>query len=738
MVSLKSSVIAFVRGKIHKHDGSMSFWIALISLLPLLIRGPLDQEEYDLGIFSGQFAFESLWEGSFGLWLPELGFGTPMPIGQSFGSYFPFASLSIFGMSLWFCVFWLAQLWLGTYFMLRLCRRLGVEHRVAIVAAVSFVLSMPTMNYGMTDEWPTAFFTWTMYPVVISLLTDLLLSGDSDRLANKIPLLGFVLGLWLSKSHPGHISLLLIPMAIYVLVLMPWRNMRIFFALSVAGVISLLISLDTYAFIYAEAAHFPSGLSRATQPGYTPLTYLWTLLYPLTSPPDQMFISGMSNYLRNRFSRGPFFGTPFMLLAIGASLWLTIDRNRIKAATGLAFLTALILSMADTSVSKVFSGLWLARDPVVLFGILTAAMLLTSIRQTESVWQKRVGTFLLAGQAGHVLLAFIPFIAYNGFHFGAPETFAARIHYVGEGKPSNLKNWLTGNGSRTGQRFFLSNQVQGEMRRAWIDEGIYGYTVLVRLGLHVVTGWFKNVSMDSIYPSPYLMHGKISGDSFVIDNRSFLDVAGIRWILVGGNEVQARPKNSGFQPPLVFNGRNGKSLALLENLDAWPLAVFIDPRLATITDLPRASNCPLEGIACADFEQIKDARQADKVETHTVHEQIILNFLPSSRPRQIFMTVFAHDGWIARADGKELPINKVGGVFMSMSVPAGIGKIELTYGSTWRMATMIISITSGVLMAFLAILLAQKGCSLNTARLTSPDDDRFHPFQSQGHAPRNL
>jgi hypothetical protein len=701
----------------------MSFLIALISLLPLLIRGPLDQEEYDLGIFSGQFAFESLWEGSFGLWLPELGFGTPMPIGQSFGSYFPFAFLSVFGMSLWFCVFWLAQLWLGTYFMLRLCRRLGVEHRVAIVAAVSFVLSMPTMNYGMTDEWPSAFFTWTMYPVATFLLSDLLLSNRSDRLVNRIPLLGLVLGLWLSKSHPGHISLLLIPMAIYVLVLMPWRNTRILCALIVAGLISLLISLDTYAFIYAEASHFPSELGRATQKGYTSLTYLWTLLYPLTSPLDQMFISGMDNYLRNRFSRGPFFGTPFMLLAICATLWLAIDRNRMRAATGLAFLTALILSMADTSVSKVFSGLWIARDPLVLFGILTAAILLTSILQTRSIWQKRVGTFLLAAQIGHVLLAFIPFIAYNGFQFGAPETFAARIHYVGEASPSNLKNWLTDNGSRKGQRFFLSNQVQGEMRHAWIGEGLYGYTGLIRLGLPVVTGWFKNVSMDSIYPSPYLMHGKINGDSFVIDNHAFLDVAGIRWILVGGNEVQSLSKDSRFQPPLVFNGSNGRSLALLENPDAWPLAVFIDPRLVAIHNFPRAPDCPLEGVACANFQQIKDARQVDDVKAHMSHERITLSFQPSSRPRQIFMTVFAHDGWVARAGGKEIPINIVGGAFMSMSVPAGIGEIDLTYGSKWRLATMIISIASGVLMAVLAILMAQKG-TFNSVRLTSRPD---HP-----------
>ena len=700
--------------------------IALISLLPLLIRGPLDQEEYDLGIFSGRFAFESLWEGSFGLWLPELGFGTPMPIGQSFGSYFPFAFLSIFGISLWFCAFWLAQLWLGTYFMFRLCLRLGMEHRVVIVAAISFALSMPTMNYGMTDEWPSDFFTWTMYPVATFLLSDLLLSDGSDRLANKIPLLSFVVGFWLAKSHPGHISLLLIPLGIYLLVLMPWRNTQILFSLSITCLISILISLDTYAFLFTEASLFPPELVRSAQAGYAPITYLWTLLYPLTAPIDQIFIFDIRNYLGNRFSRGPFFGAPFMMLAIGSTLWVALDRKKIRAAIGLAFLASFLLSIATTQLSIIFSGGWLARDPLILFGILAAGMLATEMLKTTSPWKKCLVNFLLLAQIVHILLAFIPFVAHNGFHFESfkiSESYVNRTHYAGEDDPSELKSWLTDNGNRLGQRFLLSNQVQEEMRHDWIDEGIYGYTTLIRLGLPTVTGWFKNVSMDSIYPSPYLMHGKINGDSFVINNRSFLDVAGIRWILVGGNEVQTLSKDSELRTSSIFNASNGKSLALLENPDAWPLAVFIDPRLIAIDNFPRAPGCPLEGIACANLQHIKEARQAGDVKAHMTHERITLNFLPSSRPRQIFMTVFSHDGWTARVVGRELPINKVGGAFMSISVPAGIGEIELTYGSTWRLATMIISIASGAIMAFLAVLMTQKG-SFNAARLTSRPDRR--------------
>lgn len=702
--AVKATYFSFV--KTDKHDVLISFLLSFFALLPLLIRGPLDQEEYDLGIFSGRFAFEALWKGSLGLWLPELGFGTPMPIGQSFGSYPPFGLLNLIGMSTFFCIFWLTQLWLGTYFMFRLCRQLEIEHTVAIVAAISFVLSKPTMNYSMTDEWPTAFFTWTLYPVIIFLLTALLLNKDGLR-SKKILMLGLALGLWLSKSHPGHVSLLLIPMAIYALVLMPWLNMKIICAFIIACLIAFLVSLDTFAFIYNEASLFPSGLVRNTQPGYSLVTYLLTLFYPIASPQGYTIITGVEQYLRNHFSRGPFFGTLFMLSAM-CSLWITLGLNRWRVATGLAFVIAFILSMLDTSVSKVFSGLWLARDPLILFGILTAAMLLTSLAKLGTIFHRRIVAFLLLGQIIHVLLGFIPLIAHTGFRLNLSESSNHRFHYFGESTPSKLKTWLTDSGNRKGQRFFLSNKAQDAITHEWQDQGIYGNTDLVRLGLPVVTGWFKNISMDPIYPSAFLMHGRINGDTSIIENKSFFDVAGIRWLLVKGNEVPSYSKNNKFKPPLLFFGSNEKSLALLENPDAWPMAVFIDPTQDFLNKFPRASGCNLEGIACANLEVIRNARKDGHISVQIEHEQIILRFSPNQTKRQIFLSFFSHNGWVARAEGRELQIQKIGGAFMKIIAPSGVSEIKLNYNPTWRKMAMIISLASGIIVATLLILVTLK------------------------------
>lgn len=698
MVSEENPVKVVVDKPNNWSTGFISFCISLISLLPLLVRGPLDQEEYDLGIFSGRFAFKAFFDGSYGLWLPDLGFGTPMPVGQSFGSYLPFVMFDMLSMSQWFIVFWLLQLWLGIYCMLRLCRSLDIKRNVGLLAAVTFALSMPTVNYGFTDEWPTAFFTWTIYPVVILLLTNFLQAED-DKFAPKVGLLGFIMGVWLLKSHPGHLSILVIPMVIYVLVLMPWRNTRIWLGLSLACLISLLMSFDTYAFIAIESSRFPANLARATQSGYTPQTYLWTLLYPLTFPVEQTFVVSLKDFLRNRFSRGPFFGTPFMLIAVGAALWAILEQNRQRTAAGLAFLVSLTLSLADSSMVKVFSGMWLARDPLIIFGILSAAMALTAILNSRSVWCRRIGISLMVCQIMQLLLAFIPFIAYSGFHYDAPKTFTNRIHYLGEDASSNLKSWLTGNGSRIGQRFLLSTQVQSDMRRTWTSEGVYGYTALVRIGLPVVNGWFKNISMDTIYPSSYLMHGKISGNSAIFNNRSFLDVAGIKWILLDADELKDFPRYTDFEFPHIYKGKNGQSLALLENPRAWPLAVFIDHDIINLHKLPRAAGCSYEGISCANLDYLKAAKQPGNIDSHMSHERITLKFQPSSHTRQALLTVFAHDGWKAQTGGEKLPINKIDGAFMSVQVPAGASKIELSYQPTFRLTAMLISLISSTLAA---------------------------------------
>lgn len=683
--------------------GRICFALSILALLPLLARGPLDQEEYDLGVFSGRLVFESLWHGRLSFWLPDLGLGTPMPIGQSFGAYAPFALSDILGLSLWFCTFWIFQLWLGTYCLYRLCRRIGVAPGIAVVAALTFALSMPTINYGMTDDWPTAFFTWTMYPVVVYLLTSVLVDRQGKNLHSSCAVLAVATGFWLAKAHPGHIAVLLVPFAAYWAVLCPWRSRRVWLGLGFVAVLAGLMALDTYTFLASEFASFPPNLVRASQPGYEASAFLRALIFPL-SDSTHVVVDGWRAILLNHYSRGPFFGAPFMLCAAGFVVWSIFKRSRLNAALSAALLISIAISLADNSVSKVASGLWLARDPLTLFGILAASRAIAALDAATEKW-RRIYPKLIIAQSAHMLIAFVPFVVYVGFHIGTSPEFAHRFHYRGEDSPSAFKSWLTANGKRTGERFFLSSRVQNDLRGGWIHEGVYGYTELVRLGLPVVTGWFKNVSMDAIYPSSSLMHGRIEGNDAAWGNRNFLDIAGVRWILVSGEETTLVAGKASLGKASTYRGRDGRILALFENPDAWPRAVFLGTGFEQSSRLPRLSGCPFTGIICADLSSIKDARLTGTIDAQFDRENITLRFSPANSPRQVLLSVFAHDGWIARAGNMELPLAKVDGALLGVPVPAGVSEIHLSYSPPWQfLATAISAGTGSLLLIFMVLL----------------------------------
>ncbi len=211
----------------------------------------------------------------------------------------------------------------------------------------------------------------------------------------KMILFGFVPGLWLAKLHPGHLAIFLIPMAICSLVTMPWRNIRVWFSLLGSCIIALLMATDTHWVVYKDSLSFSKELDRGAQQGYKLFIHLWSLMNPLTVPTANRFVSDWHEWFRNRFSRGPFLGAPFTLTAFGSVLWTNFDRNRARAAVGLACIAALVLSLADSALSKTFSGMRIARDPFVLFGIMTAPMAFSAILKTRSLLSKRFVYFCL-------------------------------------------------------------------------------------------------------------------------------------------------------------------------------------------------------------------------------------------------------------------------------------------------------------------------------------------------------
>ena len=80
-----------------------------------------------------------------------------------------------------------------------ICTRLKINNFISAVCAISFALSSSNINYLHVDDWPFAFISYSMLPIMLLLLLNLQLEGFSKKLANSI-LLGFCGGIFLATG----------------------------------------------------------------------------------------------------------------------------------------------------------------------------------------------------------------------------------------------------------------------------------------------------------------------------------------------------------------------------------------------------------------------------------------------------------------------------------------------------------------------------------------------------------
>ena len=84
-----------------------------------------------------------------------------------------------------------------------ICTRLKINNFISAVCAISFALSSSNINYLHVDDWPFAFISYSMLPIMLLLLLNLQLEGFSKKLANSI-LLGFCGGIFLATGLASH------------------------------------------------------------------------------------------------------------------------------------------------------------------------------------------------------------------------------------------------------------------------------------------------------------------------------------------------------------------------------------------------------------------------------------------------------------------------------------------------------------------------------------------------------
>ena len=652
--------------------------VGALFLAPLLAWGPWDDEEVGLGIFSSQIYYQAIFRGHWPFWLNDLGFGTPMPIGQRLDFHPVFALASLVSLRVALSAVWLVHVAVMVVYFLRLAAASGIGPPMRMFLLVCYVFSATTTGYFYQTDWVSVQIAWSLYPVIVFYVRQAVTGDDHASFWVRAIRLALLFGFFILNSHPGYLAPLTLVLGVYVVAAMPAR--RAVACLLVALAMAAAVSAERVFTAVSEMRLFPASLPRVTQPGYDVASYAQAIVAPFLLVPYNL--------------RFPFIGVVLGGCAVAAVVRVRQSRDAHARACVVAFAAAIALSCVPASVvapARVISGVWLFRDPMIFFGLMAAGPVLQRMYESSSarpwVWG------LLLVQVAQQSATIWPAVENWREHQGRLQFYQHQGHREG------LANLLVDRAGRFGKRLYLSEDVRTLMRGSLSRHGIHVVTDLVFLGLNPINAWFKGVSMDRLYPSWALMHGQIAGQREVVENGVLLDVLGIDLVLASRGSVDSNGLVATDHVRVVESNRSPTphDLVLLANPDAWPTAVLMTAGTQHVR-LARRPDCAVGGALCSDYATFPPRRLPAPVSLQAIDGVYEARFSPAERERLLFVSATYRPEWRASSPAGPLRVEPVADAFLGVTIPAGVAEVDLAFVPRARIA---LTVLSGVALAAL-------------------------------------
>ncbi len=715
---------------------SRAIWLhiaaGILFLMPMILYGPHDREEWPNSVWSTLQYATALWEGRMPpMWSDDLGLGTPMPIGFRMDLAPPFLLYP------WLSIRWILPLFYALYlgvaliYLWRLCADLQLRTPLRLLIGLSFLCLAPTVEYIYSDDWPSVFHCWCLFPVIFFYLRRLCFSSERRESLNLMLMLGLVGGLWALNSHTGVLVVYSSILLVYVIVAAMNRK-DLLLRLSGSILIAGLISSEHMYYLVSETMKFPDGLVNFRgQDGIsftaflkTLLRPLDTLLIPLLTNPSEFVEAGWlsklwSSYKADYAMRIPFMGTLFLVAALlwsinriqkGRSQSDGIPDQRALAITVL--FSFAVMFMPNSWLFNIPSGAWMYRDGLVLFGLLAAGRWFQDRRNGHSRLTPWI-PLLLFLQAIQMMTG-----SYPALHNAM--TTRGMQYYENFGQEVGLPGWILQHADNKASRIFAT--VPFTVGYDFVEDGLYSLTDLTFFGLKPFNADIKSVSMDTLGQSHVFGHGQIQGHYDILSNKSMLDVFGINLVMaldseLGDNLKQLHEHQSKFMLEifgihirskpvnnLVLLGEHqgrfedsSHKILLYRNDSAWPQAFLMNPE---VTDLEERRVCSYNGAICRDFSEWQDYRLKGEVTMEGKDGRYIIRISPSDKERLFVTSKLYRPEWVALDDrGLPLSTEQVGGTLLGVRVPPGLRTFILEFRPLIRRILWIVSIVSLILAA---------------------------------------
>ena len=116
-------------------------------------------------MFSSQIFYRALFAGHWNFWSNDLGFGTPMPIGQRLDFHPVFALANLVSVWTALCAVWIVHLVAMVVYLLRLAVATEIRPPLRSVLLGCYVFSTPTVFYFYETDWVSHIVGWSLLPV---------------------------------------------------------------------------------------------------------------------------------------------------------------------------------------------------------------------------------------------------------------------------------------------------------------------------------------------------------------------------------------------------------------------------------------------------------------------------------------------------------------------------------------------------------------------------------------------
>ncbi len=648
---------------------------AALVLWPYVAVGPNDLEEFFTGIIGTKLAVQAIMAGQWPFWSVDIGLGVPLPLKYHFITHPASGLCLIDDCQRAMRIAAALQIVIGALCMALILRASGIGRWLSTVGALAFLVTSSTIEDTYVNDWSSTALAEASIPILIYAALKLFAADDRrDRVLWTL-VFGGVIGFLLSMGYPAP-QFMIVGLFLLARPSRLWER-RGWFALAAA--VALCIGGAHLYHLTQQILATPPTALRSVHDEASPLVELWsTFLRPFGGDLDKTW-------------RIIFLGPPFAMLATLAlfrrtpALW--------PYQFGLVASVALML-LPERALFNLVTARWFFRAGVNIFGIVLATHFLASFLARFD--RRRTAVAAVAGlvvlQLAWQWWAFLPLwrsVAQVALGGSEPDSNVQRLSLV---QPAVAKLQAL-HAARPGRLMFSDRASRAIRSLTFTADGI-APNVFAIANIPTVSAFAHGIVLDALYPTEELTGGPIWPPASAHTDQAFLDVLGIRYLLLLRSEQGA--------PGLREIGSVPGGLTLFENPGAWPEAFVVDTFPSA--KAPRKAGCEHDRFLCADFSAYKIHRLTTVVGIDWHQDGMTLRVPRVDRPQRVVVTQWYQPDW--HVSSGRASLGRVIEQFIGVTIAPGETSVRLTYFPAVRGALFVFGCLSELAVAGVCVAMA--------------------------------